>query len=163
MATVTTALQDARGVGNPNRKMYFVEYTVDFADHTVDPSAGDVLQVLTIPAGTAIIAAGMECITAPTVANGTDAVATLGTDLDADKYVAAFDFDAATAGDYAPAVTGTGGVEIHGTENTLDITFSATNADGITAGKFRVFALLMNIDGLGFSARADEVVRDVLA
>lgn len=163
MATVTTALKGVHGYGNPSRKLYFVENEIDFADHTVDPSASDVVQALTIPANTAIFAAGMEVVTAPTVANGTDAVATLGTDLDADKYVAAFDFDAASAGAYAPAVTGTGGVEVHGAANTLDISFSATNADGITAGKVRVWAVLMDIDGLGSDKSAQEVDRDVLA
>lgn len=163
MATVTTALKAAHGYGNPGRKPFFIENEIDFADHTVDPSAGDVVQALTIPAGTMIMAAGMEVVTAPTVDNGTDAVATLGTDTDADKYVAAFDFDAASAGDYAPAVTGTGGAEVHGTANTLDITFSATNADGISAGKVRVWAVLMDIEGLGSDKSAAEADRDVLA
>lgn len=163
MATVTTALKAVHGYGNPGRKPYFIENEIDFADHTVDPSAGDVLQALTIPAGTMIVAAGMEVTEAPTVTNGTDAVATLGTDLDADKYVAAFDFDAASTGDYAPAVTSTGGAEVHGTENTLDITFSATNADGISAGKARVWAVLMDIDGLGSDKSPSEADRDVLA
>ena len=165
MATVTTALKAVHGYGNPGRKPFFIENEIDFADHTVDPSAGDVVQALTIPAGTMIMAAGMEVVTAPTLDNDSDddVVATLGTDTDADKYVAAFDFDAASAGDYAPAVTGTGGAEVHGTANTLDITFSATSADGISAGKIRVWAVLMDIEGLGSDKSANEADRDVLA
>lgn len=162
MATVTSVVSSARGNSQRGRNTYMVENTIDFAGITVDPSAGDIVQAITVPAGTAIVGAGMYFVTAPTVDNGTDAVATLGTDTDADKYVAALDFDAASAGDYAAAVTGTGGIEVQGAANTIDITFSATNADGISAGKVRVWAILADITGMGDMA-ANEVDRDTLA
>ena len=162
MATVSGALAPAHGNSQRGRNPYFVENTINFADITVDPSASDVVQALTVPAGTAILAAGMHFVTAPTVTGGTDAVATLGTDTNADKYVASLDFDAASAGDYAAAVDGTGGVEVHGTANTIDVSMSATNASAVTAGKLRVWAIMMDITSIG-DMTADEVDRDTLA
>lgn len=161
MATISSVVSTARGNSARGRQPYFVENEIDFSSITVDPSAGDLVQAIAVPAGTMIIGAGFEVTLAPTVANGTDAVVTLGTDTDADEWVTAFDFDAASTGAYAP-VAAAAAPEIHGTANTLDLTFSATNANGITAGKVRVFAILADIDGLGDMA-ADEVDRDTLA
>lgn len=161
MATISSVVQAAEQNSARGRVPYLVQHEIDFADITVDPSAGDVVQVMTIPAGTMILTAGFEVTETPTVANGTDAVVTLGTDTDADEYVTAFDFDAATAGDYAP-MAAAATVEVVGTENTLDLTFSATNADGISAGKVRVFAWLMDVSDMG-EMTADEVSRDQLA
>jgi hypothetical protein len=164
MATVTTALKAAGNVGNPTRVPYYVENVIDFADHTVDCSSGDVVQAITIPANTMIVAAGAEIVSACTITStGADENATLGTDLDADKFVAVLDLDAGTAGTYGATVTGTGGFEVHGTANTLDLTLSGTGTD-ITAGKVRVFAVLMDIDAHGGGDKsAAEAVRDYLA
>jgi hypothetical protein len=162
MATITTALQSVQGYGNPGRKPYLVENEIDFADHAVDPSAGDVVQALTIPAGTAILSAGIHVTDALGVTGGTDAVATLGTDVDPDEYVTGFDADGASTGDYAP-MAAAATVEVHGSENTLDVTFSATNVSSVDSGKFRVWAMLMDIDPVGFNQEANEVVRDQLA
>jgi len=165
MATVSTALKAAGNYGNPGRKPYYVENEIDFANHTVDPSSGDVVQAITIPANTMILAAGVEITEALTLANDSnqDVNVTLGTGLDADKFVATLDLDAGTAGTYGATVTATGGFEVHGAADTLDLTFSATSANGITAGKLRVFALLFDIDGLGSDKSANIVDRDRLA
>lgn len=161
MATISSVLVDARGNGARGRQPYIVEKEVDFSAITVDPSASDVVQVLTIPAGTMVLTAGFEVTETPVVTNGTDAVVTLGTDTDPDEYVTAFDFDAATAGDYAP-MAAAATVEVVGTENTLDLSFSASNVDGITSGKVRVFAWLLDVSEVG-DLLPNEVDRDVLA
>lgn len=161
MATITSALAVERSQGLPGRLPYLVEVEIDFADITVSPSAGDVVQALTIPANHMILTAGLEVVEAVT-ANAADAVMTLGTDTDADEWVTAFDIDAASTGDYAP-VAAAATAEVHGTANTLDLTFSATTASAISAGKVRVFALVLNVDGLGSDKGADEVDRDQLA
>jgi hypothetical protein len=162
MADVTTALKAATGNSQRGRNVYMVENTLDFANITADPSASDVVQAITIPAGTMIMAAGMEVVTSITGANGTDVVAALGTDLDPNKFVDGFDLDGAAAGAYAPSVTGTGGNEVHGTANTLDVTLTATNADGMTSGKLRVWCAMMDVTEMGDTS-ADEVDRDQLA
>ena len=163
MANVTTALKAAGSYGNPGRKPYYVENEIDFADHTVDCSSGDAVQAITIPANTAILAAGAEITAACTITGtGANENATLGTGLDVDKYVATLDLDAGTAGTHGASVTGTGGLEVHAVADTLDLKLSGTGSD-ITAGKVRVWALLFNIDGLGSDKSAAEVDRDQLA
>jgi hypothetical protein len=164
MAIVTSALQAATGNSRPTRNVYMVENTINFADHTVDPSAGDVVQAITVPAGSVIMAAGLEVVTALTLDNDADNDVTidLGTDTEADKYVDGFDADAATAGTYAAADAAAAGPEVHGTANTLDMTFAATSADGISAGKIRVWAVMLDIAEIG-DKTANEVDRDLLA
>jgi len=162
MATISSVVAPVKSQGNPGRSFYVVEKEIDFSDISVDPSAGDIVQAITIPANTILLTAGLEVTEALSVTGGTDAVCTLGTDTDADEYVTGFDADAATAGDYAPMAAGAL-PEIVGTENTLDLTFSATNVSSIDSGKFRVFAVLISMDALGSDKTADEVVRDQLA
>ena len=71
-----------------------------------------------------------------------------------------FDFDGASVGDYATMAT-TAPVVIGGTADNLDVTLQAMTGT-TTAGKVRVFAILMDIDDLG-TMSADEVDRDTLA
>ena len=160
--TVTSVVSTARGNSQRGRNPYYVENTIDFADITVDPSSDDVVQAISIPAGSLLLSAGFEVVEALTIANtGSDETVDLGTDVNDDKYVAAFDIDAATAGDYGTSVDGGMNPEIHGSANTLDLTFAGTG-DGISAGKIRVFAVLMDVTEAG-DLSANEVDRDTLA
>lgn len=162
MATVSSVVAPVKSQGNPGRKFYLVEKEIDFADITVDPSASDVVQAITIPANTILLTAGLEVTEALSVTGGSDATVSLGTDTDPDEYVATFDVDGATAGDYAP-MAAAATAEIVGTENTLDLTFGATNVTAVDSGKVRVFAVLLSMDAIGSDKAADEVVRDQLA
>mgnify|MGYP000190824905 CR=1 FL=1 len=160
--TVTSVVSTARGNSQRGRNPYYVENTIDFADITVDPSSDDIVQAIAIPAGSLLVSAGFEVVEALTIANtGSDETVDLGTDVNDDKYVAAFDIDAATAGDYGTSVDGGMNPEIHGSANTLDLTFAGTG-DGISAGKIRVFAVLMDVTEAG-DLSANEVDRDTLA
>ena len=48
MATVSSLVVSARGVGNPSRKPYFVQTTLDFSHADIDAlSAGDIVQAIT--------------------------------------------------------------------------------------------------------------------
>jgi len=159
MATLTAYVQAAGGRGNPGPKMYFVEKEVDLTVETTDPSSGDILQVLTIPANTMIMTAGIEVIESVTANTGTDVTVTLGTAVDANEWVAAYDVDGASVGDYAP-MAAAAGQEVHGAADTLDCTFAGSGAS-FTSGKIRVFAMLMSIDSIGSSKVAGEVARDL--
>ena len=161
MATLTAFVQAVGGDSNPGRKFYMIEKEVNLVTEAVDPSAGDVLQVLSIPAGTMILNAGVEVIEVAVQNTGTDATVDLGTDTDANEWAAVFDIDGASVGDYAP-VAAAATAQIDGVANTLDLTFVGTGAS-FTAGKLRVFAVCMNVDGLGASKSASEVDRDTLA
>jgi hypothetical protein len=159
MATITSLLKAATGNSQRGRNPYMVENTIDIVATTVDPSSGDVVQAITIPAGTKIMAAGVEVVESATMNTGTDATVTLGA-ADADEYVTAFDIDGAADGAYAPSATVAADVVL-ASADTLDLTFAGTGAS-FTAGKLRVYAIMMDVSSQGDTS-ANEVDRDTLA
>ena len=159
MATITSLLKAATGNSQRGRNPYMVENTIDIVATTVDPSSADVVQAITIPAGTKIMAAGVEVVESATMNTGTDATVTLGA-ADADEYVTAFDIDGAADGAYAPSATVAADVVL-ASADTLDLTFAGTGAS-FTAGKLRVYAIMMDVSSQGDTS-ADEVDRDTLA
>ena len=87
MATISTFKVDARGVGNPSRKPYMVQTTIDFGHADLDAlSAGDIVEAITIPTNTMVLTAGAEMI--ESVQSGADGnTVNLGiTDVDPIKY-----------------------------------------------------------------------------
>ena len=107
------------------------------------------------------MSAGLEVIESVTANTGTDVTVDLGTALDDDKYVAAFDVDGASVGAYGTSAA-TAAPEMQGVAETLDMTFAGTGAS-FTSGKIRVFALLIDMSSTGASKTANEVDRDTLA
>lgn len=159
MATITSLLKAATGNSQRGRTPYMVENTLDIVATTVDPSSGDVVQAITIPAGHKIMAAGVEVVESATMNTGTDATITLGA-ADADEYVTSFDIDGAADGAYAPSVTVSADVVL-ASDDTLDVTFAGSGAS-FTAGKLRVYAIMMDVSEQGDTS-ANEVDRDTLA
>ena len=159
MATITSLLKAATGNSQRGRNPYMVENTLDIVATTVDPSSGDVVQAITIPAGHKIMAAGVEVVESATMNTGTDATITLGA-ADPDEYVTSFDIDGAADGAYAPSVTVSADVVL-ASADTLDVTFAGSGAS-FTAGKLRVYAIMMDVSEQGDTS-ANEVDRDTLA
>ena len=159
MAIITSLLKAATGNSQRGRNPYMVENTIDIVATTVDPSSGDVVQAITIPAGHKIMAAGVEVVESATMNTGTDATVTLGA-ADADEYVTAFDIDGAADGAYAPSATVAADVVL-ASADTLDLTFAGSGAS-FTAGKLRVYAVMMDVSTQGDTS-ANEVDRDALA
>jgi len=159
MATITSLLKAATGNSQRGRNPYMVENTLDIVATTVDPSSGDVVQAITIPAGHKIMAAGVEVVESATMNTGTDATITLGA-ADPDEYVTSFDIDGAADGAYAPSVTVSADVVL-ASDDTLDVTFAGSGAS-FTAGKLRVYAIMMDVSSQGDTS-ANEVDRDTLA
>ena len=159
MATITATLAPAMGNSQRGRNPYMVEQVIDLTANSINPN-GDVVQCITVPANTKIIAAGFQVTSSATQNTGTDATATLGTGADADEYVTAFDIDGAADGAYAPSVTVSADLVI-GSADTLDLTLAGSGAS-FTAGKIRVFAVMMDVSSLG-EMEAAEVDRDALA
>lgn len=162
MATVSDFVSSG-GKGNPGRKPYFVEVEIDMAEAATAKgsalAAADVLEAITVPEGHVVMWAGMECTGTP--AGGTGTVLDLGlTGNDPDRFVDGFAFDSASAGDFA-AMANTGVPLALGTEDTIDVLIQAATTVS-TSGKVRVFAMLMEVGGLGSDKGAAEVVRDVL-
>lgn len=160
MATLTTFLKSAHGKGNPSRKPYLIENVIDLTESAIDCSSGDIVQALTVPTDTVILWAGIQVKESATMNTGTNATAILGTAVDPNEYVAAFDIDGASDGAYAPTVA-QAGVLVASAADTLDVTFAGDGAT-FTAGKLRVFAMLMDVSEIG-DFTANEVDRDLLA
>ncbi len=160
MATITSLLLPAHGSSQRGRAPYMVQKTIDLTAQAIDCSAGDVVQCITIPANTRVIHAGVQVVLSATQNTGTDATVTLGTAVDDNEWVAAFDIDGAADGAYAPSATPAGDIVL-ATADTLDLTFAGSGAT-FTAGTLRVYAVLMDISDQG-DAGPTEVDRDALA
>ena len=174
MATISTFKVDARGVGNPSRKPYMVQTTIDFGHADLDAlSAGDIVEAITIPANTMVLTAGAEMI--ESVQSGADGnTVNLGI-TDVDQYIAGADIDDDSAilssgvGYLTPAAEAGVPFFVGATSDTLDLELQATSTAPNT-GQIRIFAILMDIDAMGnqstvhFAADgANEVDRDLLA
>jgi len=159
MATITATLANTHGSSSRGRQPYYVQQIVDLTANSINPN-GDVVQCITVPANTKIIAAGFQVTTSATQNTGTDATAILGTAVDDNEYVAAFDIDGASDGAYAPCATPAGEVVITSAD-TLDLTLAGSGAS-FSAGKIRVYAVLQDVSDIG-EMEADEVGRDQLA
>ena len=159
MATITSLLLPATGNSNRGRMPYQVELSIDLTAQAIDCSSADVVQCITLPANTHILHAGVQVVTSATMDTGTNATVTLGA-ADVDEYVTAFDIDGASDLAYAPSVTPSAEIVL-ATADTLDLTFAGDGAT-FTAGKLRVYALLMDVSEQG-SSSANEVDRDTLA
>ena len=162
MALGDNTLTSARGNSQRGRNPYMVQGILDFAQAATDKgsalAAADVIPVLTIPANTVILGAGIE-VPACAAVTSTNTAFDLGIAGGA-NFVDGFDFDGASVGDYATMQT-TAPVVIGGTADNLDVTLQAMTGT-TTAGKVRVLAIVMDVDDLGDMA-ADEVDRDTLA
>ena len=155
MATITATLAPAMGNSQRGRNPYMVEQVVDLTANSIAP--GDVVQCITVPANTKIVAAGFQVTSSATMNTGTDATAALGTGADADEYVTAFDIDGAADNAYAPSVTVSADVVL-ASADTLDLTLAGSGAS-FTAGEIRVYAIMMDVSALG-EMEAAEVARD---
>ena len=160
MATITSLLLPAHGNSQRGRNPYMIQKTVDLTAQAISCTAGDIVQCLTIPANTKIMSAGVEVVASATMNTGTDATVILGTGADNNEYVAAFDIDGAADGAYAPSATVADDVVLSSAD-TLDLTFAGAGAT-FSAGKLRVYAVLMDVSDQGDSS-PDEVDRDTLA
>ena len=160
MATITSLLKPAHGTSTPKRQPYYVEMTVDLTAQAISSTGGDVVQCLTVPANTKILDAGFQVVESATMNTGTNATAILGTGADDNEYVAAFDIDGAADGAYAPSATVADDIVLSSAD-TLDLTFAGAGAT-FSAGKLRVYAVLMDVSDQGDSS-PDEVDRDTLA
>jgi hypothetical protein len=109
--------------------------------------------VVTLPAQTAILAAGVEVTEA--LAGASALTFDLGTGFDDDAFASAYAMAGKSVGAVAPMA---GGMAYFGAQDTIDITVDTLTGTA-TGGKLRVWAMVMDVDGKG----AAEVDRDYLA
>lgn len=151
MATVSMATTGAAG-RHPSRASnvkvpYLVEVEVDFADAATEKgsalAAADVIEVLTIPANTMLLAGG-ACVKEAMTGTSTDLTLDIGvTGGDVDNLVDGFAYDGVAAGVYA-TVVGVNEPVFFASSDTIDILI-ATQTGTLTGGVLRVFALLVDV------------------
>lgn len=153
MATITT-LANPLSANLPPRVMdnsnfaYKIWREVDLAAAATAKgsalAAADVIEVLRLPAGVQVLAAGAQKTTAMT-GTSTDLTFDIGiTGVDADIYVDGWDFDAAAVGSYAtPAGVQTPALVL-ATSDTIDILI-ATQTGTVTGGKVMVWAVVVDV------------------
>jgi len=159
-ASSIAALPDVR------KQAYMVEKILDIgklvaAGRFATVANNDVFQLLEVPAGTLVLAAGAEVLTA---FNGT----TPTVDIDFDAGDDIVDGGDVTATGYLASGTNGGAnttsqttyTQLVSTTDTIDVKVIAASSD-VTSGVIRVYAVLVDIDGV--ADQADEVDRDQLA
>ena len=154
MATVSTLFKSGSYHTNPwsagAGQAYWIENIIDLADAaTAKGSAlaqGDIIQVLTVPAGSLVVFAGFQVMTAMT-GTSTDTTLDFGvTGGNVDAFVDGFDLDGAAAGAYATvASTAVSDATFISTADTLDLLI-ATQTGTITGGKLRFYAHILPCD-----------------
>lgn len=131
---------------------YKVENVINFAEALSLKgsalAADDIITALVVPPGTAILAAGLQNLTASdstTLTLHLGITTTVGTaTADIDEWVASFDNEAAAVGDYAPALDAVPGFVVCSGFTPIDMEL-ATLTGTLTVGKVRVWAILCPI------------------
>lgn len=164
--SITGTAKEAAGTYPDVRKQaYMIEKVLDIpalikAGAFTTAGNGDIFELLTVPAGTLVIAAGAEVLTA---FNGT----TPTVDID---FAAGDDIvDGASVGSTGFLAGGTNGsaigtdalnyVQFVSTADTIDVKLAVTGS--VTVGKLRVFAVVVDLNSV--ASATDEVDRDQLA
>jgi hypothetical protein len=137
---------------------YLVDVNIDFAAAATEKgttlAAADIIECINVPANTLILNAGIEVITA-TGGESSDTTYDLGvTTTEPDNFVDGFDGDAAAAGAYAQNAAAYQPLVIGSAADTIDLLI-ATATTAPTSGVFRVWAVLMDIDGRIGAASVD--------
>ena len=158
----STAANSIASLPDVRKQAYMVEATLDIskiANYTC--TNGDVFQVLEIPAGTFIVAAGAEVLTAfdgttPTV----DIDFAAGDDIVDGQSVASTGYLAAGSNGGANNTAQSTFTQLVSTTDTIDVKLICAAAN-VTAGVIRVYAIVVDVDGVADTAA--EVDRDQLA
>jgi len=158
----STAANSIAAFPDVRNQAYMVEAILDISKISNYTCVnGDIFQVLEIPAGTFIVAAGAEVLTVfdgttPTVdidfAEGDDIVD--GGDVTSTGYLAAGTNGGANLTSQATFT------QLITTADTIDVKLIAASAD-VTSGKLRVYAVVVDMNTIANTA--DEVDRDQLA
>ena len=137
--TTYTKTGDAGTVGHSaiKRVPYLVENTFDATGQNV--AAGDIVEMINVPAETLVINAGIEILTAST----SSVTYILGDGSDDNSYMTATAADATGHKATSEAVTNVG--TIYGSADTIDIKCAGATD---SAGKIRMWAVMVDISGV---------------
>ena len=158
----STAANSIASLPDVRKQAYMVEATLDIskiANYTC--TNGDVFEVLEIPAGTFIVAAGAEVLTA---FNGTTPTVDIdfaaGDDIVDGQSVTSTGYLAAGSNGGANNTAQSTFTQLVTTTDTIDVKLICAAAN-VTSGVIRVYAIVVDVDGVADTA--DEVDRDQLA
>lgn len=158
----STAANSIASLPDVRKQAYMVEATLDIskiAGYTC--TNGDVFEVLEIPAGTFIVAAGAEVLTA---FNGTTPTVDIdfaaGDDIVDGQSVTSTGYLAAGSNGGANNTAQSTFTQLVTTTDTIDVKLICAAAN-VTSGVLRVYAIVVDVDGVADTA--DEVDRDQLA
>jgi len=149
MATVTTLAGGSVSRNTPSRQMYYIEQNVDFAAAATAKgsalAAADIIEAISVPAGTVIFNAGIQTLTAVDSATNADTRLDLGvTGVDADVWVDGFDIKGGGAGAYAQNPAAYQPIVIGAAADTIDVLIQAATTAPVS-GVIRVWAILMDV------------------
>lgn len=149
MAAYTAADLPAQGAGSRGPVPYLVERELDIAaqiaTNGADYAANDTETMINVPKGTTILAAGIEVLTS---ASGTTATVDLGIATVADKYVDGLNIIGASDGDFGATPAAEAAQIFTATaDDTIDLKF--VTEDALTAGKLRVWAVMIDCNAIG--------------
>lgn len=158
----STAANSIAALPDVRKQAYMVEEILDIskiANYTC--TNGDVFEVLEIPAGTFIVAAGAEVLTA---FNGTTPTVDIdfaaGDDIVDGQSVTSTGYLAAGSNGGANNTAQSTFTQLVTTTDTIDVKLICAAAN-VTSGVLRVYAIVVDVDGVADTA--DEVDRDQLA
>jgi hypothetical protein len=164
--TVAGTTKEVAGTYPDVRKQaYMIEEVLDIpalikAGAFTAAGTGDIFELLTVPAGTFVVAAGAEVLSA---FNGTTPVVDIdfagGDDIVDGASVATTGYLAAGTNGGANATSQTTFTQLVTTADTIDVTLTVTGS--VTTGKLRVYAVVVDLNSVASST--DEVDRDQLA
>lgn len=113
-------------------------------------ATGDVIQAISLPKGTLVLAAGVELVTA--IAGASALTLDVGTGDDADQWADGFDAAAASVGGLSTIPVGVtteakGNPKVLAAADTIDVTAAGVTGS-LTAGVIRVWAAVADINDL---------------
>jgi hypothetical protein len=158
----STAANSIAALPDVRKQAYMVEEILDISKiSNYTCTNGDVFEVLEIPAGTFIVAAGAEVLTA---FNGTTPTVDIdfaaGDDIVDGQSVTSTGYLAAGSNGGANSTGQSTFTQLVTTTDTIDVKLICAAAN-VTSGVIRVYAIVVDVDGV--AETADEVDRDQLA
>lgn len=158
----STAANSIASLPDVRKQAYMVEEILDISKiSNYTCTNGDVFEVLEIPAGTFVVAAGAEVLTA---FNGTTPTVDIdfaaGDDIVDGQSVTSTGYLAAGSNGGANNTAQSTFTQLVTTTDTIDVKLICAAAN-VTSGVIRVYAIVVDLDGV--AETADEVDRDQLA
>jgi hypothetical protein len=162
MANIAALAGGTVDQNTPGREAYYKEVVIDFAAAATAKgsalAATDTIEAIVVPAGTMILAAGAQMVTAVTGASNDNTLSLGVTGVAAAAFISTVDLDAATAGQHLASAASYRPLLVGGTADTIDILLAA-GTTAPTGGRIRVWAILMDV---GARRPGGTAKRDVL-